>query len=401
MPAMTEQSLSSRYAARVAAGAIRDSDAQRAAITAFEQVQSDLAGAEAELGWLQRVMGRRPEPVKGLYIWGGVGRGKTMLMDMFFRSVATKEKRRTHFHAFMGDVHDSIARSRSAGREDPIRIAADEILERTRLLCFDELHITDITDAMLVGRLFERLFAGGLVVVATSNVPPDGLYKDGLNRALFEPFIALIEQHMHVYAFPDGEDYRLAKLKGKPLYFTPANADADHRMTGLWHQFAADGAETSATLDVQGRTLHVPRRADGAAWFTFEELCDRPVGSRDYLAIAREFHTVFLSGVPRLGPEKRNAARRLINLVDTLYDNRVGLIASADAEPDELYVAGDGVDLFARTASRLVEMRSESYLADRKARLAQRDVEEAKDASEAGIEDARGSGSEMPDVLKP
>jgi len=365
--------LTQRYEKRISLGEIKDDPAQRHAIGAFERVATDLATI-APPSFADRLFRRQPEKVKGLYLWGGVGRGKTMLMDMFFAGLQQARKRRAHFHGFMADVHDRIGRARQDGREDPISVVAMEILAETSVLCFDELHITDITDAMLVGRLFEKLFDGGLVVVATSNVPPEGLYANGLNRDLFVPFIGLIEAHMHVLAFPDGEDFRLAKLKGRALYFVPDDEAARDRLQELWSELASESTTTRSTLEVQGRRLQVPMMSDGCAWFTFAELCEAPLGTRDYLAIAKAFHTVFLSGIPRLSPAKRNEARRLINLIDTLYDERVSLIATADAAPDEIYQAGDGADLFARTASRLVEMQSDDYLADRHARLAVKDA---------------------------
>ncbi|MEO0671893.1 MAG: cell division protein ZapE [Pseudomonadota bacterium] len=365
--------LTQRYEKRISLGEIKDDPAQRHAIGAFERVATDLATI-APQSFADRLFRRQLEKVKGLYLWGGVGRGKTMLMDMFFAGLQQARKRRAHFHGFMADVHDRIGRARQDGREDPISVVAAEILSETSVLCFDELHITDITDAMLVGRLFEKLFDGGLVVVATSNVPPEGLYANGLNRDLFVPFIGLIEAHMHVLAFPDGEDFRLAKLKGRALYFVPDDEAARDRLQELWSEVASESTTTRSTLEVQGRRLQVPMMSDGCAWFTFAELCEAPLGTRDYLAIAKAFHTVFLSGIPRLSPAKRNEARRLINLIDTLYDERVSLIATADAAPDEIYQAGDGADLFARTASRLVEMQSDDYLADRHARLAVKDA---------------------------
>ncbi len=370
--AMTSD-LTARYEQRIRLGEIRDDPAQRQAISAFARVANDL-GAVDERSLFDRLLRRPQDKVKGLYLWGGVGRGKTMLMDMFFAGLPAGGKRRAHFHGFMADVHDRIGAARRSGLEDPISIVADEILSETRVLCFDELHITDITDAMLVGRLFTKLFEGGLVVVATSNVPPNGLYKNGLNRGLFVPFIELIKSHMQVLAFPDGEDFRLAKLKGQELYFVPDDDVARDRLQALWRELASESTTSRTTLEVQGRQLHVPMMSDGCAWFTFAELCEAPLGTRDYLAIAKAFHTVFLSGIPRLTPAKRNEARRFINLIDTLYDERVSLIASADAPPHEIYEAGDGVDLFARTASRLIEMQSEDYLADRQARLAIKDA---------------------------
>ena len=301
----------------------------------------------------------------GLYIYGGVGRGKTMLMDLFFDTVAFSPKRRVHFHAFMADVHERLAIARATHEGDPIRPVALSIAAEARLLCFDELFVRDIADATILGRLFKELFKEQVVVVATSNAHPRELYKDGLNREHFLPFIDLVEQRMSVIELEAAHDYRHTKLAGQPLYFTPdddaareALAKAFFRMTGREH-----GQPTE--IRVKGRSVKVPEAALGTARFSFDDLCRQPLGPNDYLAIAETFHTLVLAGIPRLEPALRNEARRFVTLVDTLYDRRVGLIASAEAEPHELYPAGDGADLFERTASRLVEMRSDAYLDSR------------------------------------
>jgi cell division protein ZapE len=301
-----------------------------------------------------------------------------MLMDLFFDVVPFKLKRRAHFHEFMAETHDRIAVARKSTEGDPIPRVANDIADGCGLLCFDELHVTDIADAMILGRLFKGLFERQVVMVATSNVPPSGLYRNGLNRQLFLPTIDLIEQNLEVLELVSAKDFRLEKLEGHQLYFTPndkaalgALNAAFTRLTGLWEGRPED-------IDVKGRILHVPNAARGVARFTFEQLCDRPLGPNDYLHLAHRYHTLIIDDIPRLTPERRAAARRFINLIDTLYDSRIGLIASAAAEPDELYPKGDEAFLFERTASRLIEMRSAEYLESRMARLEQKgDPEEA------------------------
>ncbi len=314
------------------------------------------------LGFLKRT---RPPAPRGLYVHGGVGRGKTMLMDLFFERVDLKRKRRSHFHRFMADAHDMIAAARKTSKGDPIPDVAAAIAADVQLLCFDELHVTDIADAMILGRLFKGLFASDVVIVATSNAIPEDLYRNGLNRQLFLPFIDLIEERMEVVRLDSSKDFRLDKLHGHPLFFTPADAAARRELDEHWARLTAHHQGGPMDLDVKGRKLHVPLAAMGVARFTFDDLCDRPLGSLDYLHVAEAFHTVMIDGIPVLGPHRRDVARRFINLIDTLYDQRVCLIASAEAEPDALYPRGDGADLFQRTASRLTEMRSEAYVAAR------------------------------------
>ena len=302
---------------------------------------------------------------KGLYLYGGVGRGKTMLMDLFFEVAPCHQKHRSHFHEFMADAHDRIASARTYHPGDPIPQIAADIAKTTKLLCFDEMHVTDIADAMILSRLFKGLFASGVVVVATSNAHPDDLYKDGLNRQLFEPFIALIHSHMEIHQLVAAKDFRLDKLTGRKLYFTPANASAHHELDKHWHRLTGDHAAAPVDLEVKGRLVHIPLASMGVARFSFADLCAKPLGSLDYLRIAHEFHTVLIDDIPLLSPANRNEARRFINLIDTLYDCKVSLVASAAAEPDELYKSGDGADLFERTASRLMEMRTQAYVASK------------------------------------
>jgi len=363
------------YEKRIAHGHIQPSQAQAQAVDALQETGQQIvayhAVARGWRSWLSSKMfsSQAQPPPKGLYLWGGVGRGKTMLMDMFYEALPIEAKRRSHFHEFMSEVHDRIGAARKADAGDPIPIVAEQLAKRGSALCFDEFHVTDIADAMILGRLFKALFDRDIVVIATSNVPPRDLYRDGLNRALFVPFIEMLEQRMTVHEVAASKDYRLEKIAGHRLYFTPIDDQAKAEMEALWHGFLCGDTPRPAELDVQGRTITVPASADGVARFTFDDLCDRPLGARDYLVIARHFHTVFVDGIPKLGPAQRNAARRFINLIDTFYDNGVVLIASAQAEPEAIYDSGDGADLFHRTASRLNEMRSAAYLEGRKDRL--------------------------------
>jgi cell division protein ZapE len=368
--------VSERYAALVAAGEIERDAAQQAVADRLTRLadrlaRHRLARKSSSLGWLFNGRRAGEGPLKGLYIHGEVGRGKTMLMDLFFAAVPVVRKRRAHFHEFMVDVHERIhiwrqqrRRGEVAG-EDPIAPVAAALAAEAWLLCFDEFHVTDIADAMILGRLFTRLFEHGVVVVATSNAAPADLYKDGLNRALFLPFIALIGERMEVVRLEARTDFRLEKLADVPVWHVPADAVARVVLSGAWRRLAGghDGAEHE--LVVKGRVLRVPRAAMGAAWFTFAQLCEQPLGPEDYLKIAHEFHTVVLEHIPVMDIERRNEARRFITLIDTLYDNAVKLIASAEAEPDALYAATEGFEAleFRRTASRLIEMGSRSYLA--------------------------------------
>lgn len=352
------------YEALLAQGELATDAKQKAAAEALQRLADRLASYRPPaLGdFVSFFSRRRSMAPKGLYLHGAVGRGKTLLMDLFFASVAFEPKRRVHFHAFMSEVHDLIARFRKLHPGDPIPLVAEAIASEAKLLCFDELHVTDIADAMILGRLFAALFEQGVVVVATSNDAPEELYRDGLNRALFEPFIHLVAAQMEIVHLDAAKDYRLDKLKGREVYFTPANGKAAAQLDALWRRLTGTERGRPAILSVKGRKFVVPQAAKGVARFAFDDLCARPLGASDYLALASAYHTILIDGIPVLGPRQRNEARRFINLIDTLYDKGVRLIASADAEPDALYPAGDGAQMFARTASRLMEMRSQVYL---------------------------------------
>jgi cell division protein ZapE len=351
------------YQRRLAEHEIEADAAQAALAARLDVLETQLATYRPKTGVLAKVFGKPPIAPKGLYIWGSVGRGKTMLMDLFFEETSFEPRRRAHFHEFMADVHDRIGYARTKVPGDPIPYVAQSIAKEARLLCFDEMHVTDIADAMILGRLFEALFAAGTVVVTTSNARPSELYKNGLNRQLFLPFIAQLEQRLEVIELGARKDFRLDKLSGAQLYFWPADTAAKSALDDHWKRLTGNHPGKPQTLEVKGRKVTVPMASMGVARFDFADLCDRPLGANDYLHIAHAFHTVLIDDVPVLTPDRRDIARRFINLVDAFYDNRICLIASAAAEPSALYPKGDGSDLFQRTASRLTEMRSEAYLA--------------------------------------
>jgi len=368
--------VSERYAALVREGEIeRDAAQERIAgkLTRLEErlAQHRLARKSSHLGWLFAT--REPEgPIRGLYIHGEVGRGKTMLMDLFFAASQVKRKWRAHFHEFMADVHERLGAVRHAMKAghignngDPIRHVADAIAQETWLLCFDEFHVTDIADAMILGRLFARLFEEGVVVVATSNVDPDELYKDGLNRALFLPFIALLRQHLEIVHLQAPKDFRLEKLSGQRVWYVPPDEDAEVALDMAWQRLTGTLSGDPRELAIKGRVIRVAEAAKGVARFSFAQLCEQPLGAGDYLRIAREFHTLIIDRIKVMDYPQRNEAKRFIALIDTLYDNAVKLVASAEAEPPDLYLATEGYEAneFKRTASRLFEMRSSEYLA--------------------------------------
>ncbi len=368
-------SITARYAAGVAGGRVEHDLAQLTVVDMLARLEARiveyrLARKSSSLGWLFGSREKK-EPIKGLYIHGEVGRGKTMLMDLFFEASPVVRKRRAHFHEFMIDVHERVHAFRQqiklgehAG-EDPIEHTAIELAQEAWLLCFDEFHVTDIADAMILGRLFAQLFERGVVVVATSNVPPADLYKDGLNRALFVPFIRMLDEHMDVVRLDARTDFRLEKLAGMPVWYVPADAAADAALDDTWRRLVPGHDGEPEELPVKGRRVHVPCAAMGVARFSFHDLCEQPLAAADYLRIAHEYHTVVLDHVPVMTFDNRNAAKRFIILIDTLYDMNVKLIASAEEEPDALYRADDGYEAqeFKRTASRLIEMRSQACLA--------------------------------------
>jgi cell division protein ZapE len=319
-----------------------------------------------------RLLGARAAAaLRGVYIHGDVGRGKTLIMDLFFAVAPIRAKRRLHFHAFMADVHARIhqwRQSRKAGKvagEDPIAPVAAELAQEAWLLCFDEFSVRDIADAMILARLFGALFDAGVVLVATSNVSPDDLYLGGLNRALFLPFIALLRQRTDVVALEARTDFRLEKINRAPVYYCPPDARATAALDAAFLRLTGAARGERAWIDLLGRSLLVPQAADGVARFGFDDLCRKPLGAADFLAIARHFHTVLIDAIRVMSRDQRNEAKRFINLIDTLYDQRVKLIASAEAEPDGLFAGEDGFEAFEfhRTASRLIEMRSAGYLA--------------------------------------
>ena len=354
------QSVTSAYRARLSAGEIAPDAAQEAAVRALARLEEDL-NAAGEPGGFSLFRRKRKAP-RGVYLHGPVGRGKSMLMDLFFDSAPITRKRRVHFHAFMAEIHDAIGRQRERDEGDPIAPVAAAVADRARLLCFDEFQVTDIADAMILGRLFEALFARGVTVVATSNRAPDQLYADGLNRQLFLPFIALLKARLEVVTVAGPRDFRLERLKGARVWFSPLTPACGAAFDSLWRNLADGAAETGATLEVTGRQLRLPHVIGGHLRASFASLCAVALGARDYLAVAERFHTVFLEAVPRLTPERRDEARRFVALVDALYEAGTKLIVLADGEPDDLYPSGDAAFEFARTASRLHEMRSAEWL---------------------------------------
>lgn len=367
------------YRARVASGAVKADGAQAAVAERLQRLHDGLKGYRA--GQPGLFGGRRPAP-RGLYIHGAVGRGKSMLMDLFFDGAPVRAKRRVHFHAFMQEIHGAIAhwrksdlkartaearrlglKQRGAQLDDPLPPVAAHVAAGASLLCFDEFQVNDVADAMILGRLFAGLFAAGVVVVATSNLAPSRLYEDGLNRQLFLPFIAMIEDRLDVLSLDGTLDYRLARLKGMPVYHTPLDAAAEQAMDEAWRQLTDTDKGKPVELRVQGRTVIVSEAHGGVARMSFEALCARPLGAADYLALAERFHTLLIDRIPALGPEQRNEARRFITLIDVLYERRVKLVCSAAVPPAALYREGDGKAAFERTVSRLIEMQSESYRA--------------------------------------
>jgi len=361
--------------ALIASGEMRPDPSQRAAVRELEALAARLEGyrpvakEQKSGGFLKRLgFGKtgREEIVsapKGLYIWGPVGRGKSMLMDLFFDHAHVQRKRRVHFHAFMQDVQKLAHARRKSGQDgDPIPAIAAEVAQTAWLLCFDEFQVDNIADAMTLGRLFDGLFQAGVVVVATSNAEPRDLYKDGLQRDRFLPFLDIFAEHVETYELDGGEDYRIDRLKGRPVYHVPHSPEAEAALAQAFADLTDDARPEPLEITVRGRRLEAPRAAKGVAWFTFDELCRRPLGPADYLALTEVFHTFLISGIPVLRPEDRNEARRLVTCIDACYEHKANVICSADAPPEALYVKGVGEFEFRRCASRLIEMQAEDYM---------------------------------------
>jgi cell division protein ZapE len=362
-----------RYRALRDANAIQADHGQRLAAERLDRLHGVLTGykpaGESWLGGLKARFGRGrrgDETPRGLYMFGPVGRGKSMLMDLFFDNAPVTKKRRVHFHAFMLEVQDRLnTERRTKQRDDPLMAVAGDIADEAWLLCFDEFHVVNIADAMILGRLFQGLFDHGVVIVATSNVAPLDLYRNGLQRDRFLPFIDLIVDRLDVLDIGDGTDFRLDRLRGRPVWHTPLGAAATAALDAAFATLTdtEPGAPgTPATVELQGRTLEVPRAARGVARLPFAELCGKPRGASDYLALARQFHTVMIDGIPKMTPDQRDVAKRFVVLIDSLYEHRVNLWASADAPPEGLYPAGDTAFEFQRTVSRLSEMQAADYI---------------------------------------
>lgn len=333
--------------------------AQGAALTHFQRLYEDLVALERMEASLIRLLARK-QTVQGVYLWGGVGRGKSFLMDSFFNCAPVARKRRIHFHRFMQEIHHAL--NRHQGEEDPLTIIAREIAQGARLICLDEFHVTDITDAMLMRRLLEGLFEQGVVLVTTSNQRPDELYRDGLQRSQFVPAIELMKRNLEVVGVDGGIDYRLRELERAGVYHVDGSAEAhlEQAFTGIARHESAD----SPALEIEGRIINVRRHARGVAWFDFSELCDGPRGKADYIELARRYHTVMISGIPVFGVDEADIVRRFTWLIDEFYDRRVKVIVSAAAPPEELYPYAEGGDQFQRTISRLTEMQTRDYLSE-------------------------------------
>ena len=362
-------SLLSAYQSLVAAGELKADPDQAKAATKLADIQRQLEAVPPRGSTLWRLIGKKPDPVRGLYLWGGVGRGKSMLMDLFFDSVQINRKRRAHFHEFMLDIHARLKIERDKEKGDPIPPVVAALADEARVLCFDEMVVNNMADAAIMSRLFAGLFDAGVTVITTSNRHPDELYKDGLNRQLFLPFVELVKQRLDVMALDGPTDYRRDRLGSARTWLTPNGAEATKEISETFFRLTDYPPEDRAhvpAIDIDvggGRMLHVPKALKGVAVFSFKRLCAEARGAADYLAIARRFHSVIIVGIPVLGPQNRNEAARFVTLIDALYEYRVKLLASADALPDVLYMHGDGRFEFDRTVSRLLEMQSEEYLA--------------------------------------
>jgi cell division protein ZapE len=363
--------LLARYDALIASGELRADPDQRAAAERLARLQDELEASPPKKGLFARLTGTREAaaPPRGLYLWGGVGRGKSMLMDLFVDTLGIAAKRRVHFHAFMLELDRHLGEARKAERQDPLMHVAQTMAPQVRCLAFDEMVVTNTADAAIMGRFFTALMQGGTVIVTTSNRCPRDLYKDGLNRALFLPFIDLVTREMDVLSLNGPVDYRLDRIGGLAMWHSPIGEEATAQVREAFFRLTDFEPEDAAhvptgELDLGGgRTLHVPKSLKGVGVFSFKKLCVENRGAADYLAIARAFHTVILVGIPQMGPENRNEAIRFTKLIDALYEHRVKLFVTAAAEPEALYQAGDGAFEFERTVSRLNEMQSEDYMA--------------------------------------
>ena len=354
----------SLYRQRVERGEISSDAAQARAVEALDRLHRDLRSATPHRGWrgkVAKLAGKRPTPVRGLYLWGSVGRGKTVLMDLFFNALPFADKRRQHFHRFMAAVHERLKAHRNV--ENPLELIAEEIANDTRVICFDEFAVTDIADAMLLGNLFAGLFSRGVTLAATSNIVPDQLYSGGLQRQRFLPTIALLKEHCEVLHVDGGIDYRLRALERADVYQTPAGSLADQRLAEFFEDIAPDEGDDGGSLELLGRRIEYRRSADGVIWFDFEKICDGPRSQDDYIELSRLYQTVLVSDVPRFDTTLENQARRFMALVDEFYDRRVKLILSAAAPATELYRGERLKQEFQRTQSRLQEMQSHDYLA--------------------------------------
>ena len=348
------------YEKLIASGALHDDAAQRGVLPEFDRLADALTKAPSRKGLGSILFGSKHDPIPGLYIWGGVGRGKSMLMDLFHETMQDDGTRRVHFHAFMQDVQARLHKARQTGAKDALKPVADDLSRGLRLLCLDEMQITDIADAMIVGRLFQALMSEGVAIVTTSNRIPDDLYKDGLNRALFLPFIELLKTQMVVHELTSPRDYRQNRLQGAQTFFHPADASARAAIDDIWADLSG-GFTEELTLIVNAREVSIPRFCSGVGRATFFELCGNPLGPADYLAIADALRVLILEDIPRLSSENYNQARRFVTLIDALYEARVRLIASAADVPERLYIEGEGSFEFERTASRLREMQSDGW----------------------------------------
>ncbi len=366
---MAARLLIKKYDQMVRNGQIRSDAAQRVVLQHLQSLRDQLERSSSKPSLFTRLFGgKQKTDIQGIYMWGGVGRGKSMLMDMFYENTNVEHKRRVHFHAFMQEVHGRIHELRQNANKnkttgDPVVLLAQEIIGETKLLCFDELQATDVADATLLHRLFSELFAGGVIVVSTSNHPPNSLYTGGVQKERFDKFIALIEKKMHVVPLASTTDYRHAQMKSlKKTYFHPLGKKADAFIYDALEKMDVNTHSTKGTITIQGRKLEFRLYDESIGRFRFNDLCEANLGPADYLAIADKLDTLILTGIPKLPPEKRNEAKRFVTLVDALYEHKVKLLATAEVAPKDIYIEGDGAFEFQRTVSRLMEMQSDKWI---------------------------------------